>query len=737
MSTEPASIAESRAAGRLARAAIAGNPNSGKTSLFNGLTGGRSCVGNYPGVTVERNEGLARFDGRSLCMVDLPGTYSLTAYSAEEVVARNFLIDQRPDVVLDVVDASNLERNLYLTVQLMEMEVPLVIALNMIDVAERHGETIDLERMSAVLGAPVVATVGNRGRGIDDVLRACAAVAEGPHAADVPRVTYGHPLDEHVRSLAERIAADAGVCRRYRPRWVAIKLIEKDPDVGQEVAALAEDPPGIAEAAAEAIRAIETHSGERAETIVAEGRYGFAAGVVRQCVRRRSLDRRRTTDRIDSVVCHRLAGPLILATVVYALFVVVFKLADEWPWLFGRSPSEWVNWAFDSLAAAVGSLEAVSPMLHSLVVDGVIGGVGGVLGFVPLIFTLFVFVAVLEDTGYIARVAFVLDRALRVFGLQGRSILAMIISGGLGGGGCAVPGVMATRTMREEKDRLVTMMVAPIMNCGAKLPVYLMLIAAFFPGVRARAMFILWALSWAMALAAAALLRRLVIRGAQTPFVMELPSYHLPTARGVLRHAWQRTGMYVRKAGTIILAISLVMWALMYFPRMDVSAFDARRAALDPDDRAFAERVTALEAEQSEAQLRQSVAGRIGTALSPLSRLAGFDWRDNVALVGGFAAKEVIIGTLGVAYSMGDVDPDESTSLSERLAGNPSWSPIRAAAMLIFVMVYAPCMSTLAVIRRESGSWKWPLFATAYTTLLAYVLAVIVFRVGGAFGLGA
>jgi ferrous iron transport protein B len=721
---------------RLVRAAIAGNPNSGKTSLFNSLTGRIRCVGNYPGVTVERCEGMARLDGRAMLMVDLPGTYSLTAYSAEEVVTRSVIIDEQPDVVVDVIDASNLERNLYLAVQLMEMEVPLVIALNMIDIAERHGENIDSEMMSQLLGVPVIRTVGNKGQGKQGVLEACARVADGRWEHHVQRVTYGHPLDEHVQRLSERIAEDDGVCRRYRPRWVAIKLIEKDPEVAGAVTRIADDPQAIREAAQSAIHAIETHSGDSARAIVAEGRYGFAAGVVRRCVRASAIKRRRMTDRVDSIVCNRLLGLLILAGVVYGLFLAVFKLADEWPWLFGRSPTEWVGWLFDTLAASIGGLEASSPMLHSLLADGVIGGVGGVLSFVPLIFVMFLFVAVLEDTGYVARVAFVLDRVLRVFGLQGRSILAMIVSGGLGGGGCAVPGVMATRTMRAEKDRLVTMMVAPMMNCGAKMPVYLMLVAAFFAQAQAKVMFLLWALSWAVALMAALILRKFVIRGEQTPFVMELPSYHVPTVRGVLRHAWMRTWMYIRKAGTIILAISLVMWALMFFPRADAGGYQERIATQDPASSVRTEEMATIEAAKSQDQLQQSIAGRIGTTLLPLSRLAGFDWRDNVALVGGFAAKEVIIGTLGVAYSMGNVDADQSGTLSQRLKRDQGWSPLRASSMLIFVMVYAPCMSTLAVIRRESGSWKWSLFSTAYSTTLAFVLAVLVYQVGGALGLG-
>jgi ferrous iron transport protein B len=377
-----------------------------------------------------------------------------------------------------------------------------------------------------------------------------------------------------------------------------------------------------------------------------------------------------------------------------------------------------VHWFFDDvLAGLVGRIEPSMRVLHSLLRDGIISGVGGVVGFVPLIAVMFLFVAILEDSGYIARVAFVLDRVLRVFGLQGKSILAMIISGGLGGGGCAVPGVMATRTLREEKDRLVTMLVAPLMNCGAKMTVHLMLIAAFFSHHKPQVLFVLWIASWTIALAAAWVLRKVLITGPQTPFVMELPAYHMPTLRGALLHTWERTWLYLRKAGTVILAINVLIWAAMYFPRVPADPAASRN-------------------EQARAQLAASVAGRLGSALVPASRLAGFDWQDNIALVGGFAAKEAVIGTLGTAYSMGRVEADESESLSERLASDPTWSPLRAVAMLVFVMVYAPCFVTLVTIRRESGKWRWALFSTTYTTILAFALATAIYQVGTALGWG-
>lgn len=723
--TETRSRADSRPIRPMLRIALAGNPNSGKTSIFNHLTGTIQSVGNYPGVTVSCKEGRARLGRRVFSITDLPGTYSLTPYSLEEVVARNFLIEEKPDVAIDVVDASNLERNLYLAVQLMEMDAPLVLALNMIDVAERRQMTIDVEKMAKLLGAPVVPTLGNRGVGMDDLLRACADVSDGQRGGVAQRIHYGHEVEAEVRDLTGVIASDPDVPGRYPPRWVAVKLIEKDDEVRKTIHRLSVNPKPILSAADQAIRAIERHFGEASETIIAERRYGFAAGIVRECVTRSGQAVQDLTDKIDAVVCNRVVGPLLLAGVVYALFLSVFKVTDEWRWIFGRSPTGWVEAFFEWCQASIAPLDAKAPVIYSLLHDGVIGGVGGVMSFVPLIFVMFMFIAVLEDTGYIARIAFILDRALKVFGLQGKSILAMIVSGGLGGGGCAVPGVMATRTLREEKDRLVTMLVAPLMNCGAKIPVYLMLIAAFFAEHQARMMFILWTISWAIALVAAWCIRRFVVKGEQTPFVMELPAYHVPTLKGVLLHTGERTWTYIKKAGTIILAVNLILWAMMYFPRVDAAALSAELAEANPGMSR-----SEIDNRVAEAQLAGSIAGRLGTALTPISHLAGFDWRTNIALIGGFAAKEVVVGTMGTAYSMGEVDPEASATLSEHLAKDPNWNPVRGFALMIFVMVYAPCSVTVAVIRRESGAWRWPLFAMTYTTIIGFVLATLIYRVG-------
>ncbi len=719
------------------RIAVAGNPNAGKTSIFNKMTGTLGAVANYPGVTVEVKTGTAEHAGREYEVVDLPGTYSLTAYSGEELVARNFVIEEKPEVVLDVVDASNLERNLYLTVQLMEMRAPLVVALNMIDVARARGVEIDAKKLGSLLGVPVVPTVGNRGEGVDELMAACATAAE--EAPNTARVTYGHMLEGEVAALAAKIESDAGLAGRYLPRWLAVKLLEEDQDVGRRVRELASDSDALEKAARAAAERVEKHFDVDPATLIAERRYGFAAGAIRDCLRPTGQARQDMTDKIDAVVCNRYLGPLVLAGVVFLIFAAVFRVADEWQWLFGKSPKGWVEALFEWLASLAAPMEAGWPMLHSLLADAVVGGVGGVLSFVPLIFVLFLFVAVLEDSGYIARVAFIMDRALKAFGLQGKSILAMIVSGGLGGGGCAVPGVMATRTLRTEKDRLVTILVAPLMNCGAKMPVYLMLVAAFFAEQKARMLFLLWALSWALALCAAWLLRKFVVRGEQTPFVMELPPYHLPTIKGVLQHTWERTWMYIKKAGTILLAVNIVLWALMYFPRLDAKTrqgYQAKIAAVNGEGKAGRKQRLAIMNQLKQKELEASVAGRIGRAAEPVTKWAGFRWQENIALFGGLAAKEVVVGTLGTAYSMGEVDTTESEGLSTRLRNDPAWNPLRAFVMMIFVMIYAPCVATLVVIRRETGSWKWAAFSTVYTTVLAFLVATAVYRAGLAMAWG-
>lgn len=704
--------------------ALAGNPNAGKTSVFNALTGAHQHVGNYPGVTVEKKEGKAYLDGRAVNVVDLPGTYSLTAYSLEELVARDFIIGARPSVVIDVVDASNLERNLYLAVQLMELGVPLVLCLNMADVAEHRGIQVDAERLGKLLGVPVVPTVARTGKGIQDLLRVSIDLALREPEWEPLEISYGPDVDQAVRELSDILQGSRPRKGLISARWLAIKflegdkeilnMVEKESDLGRKLFPLRER-------LASHIRATTE---DDPESIIADYRYGFIGGVYRQAVKENAREQRLdASDRIDRVLTNRLVGPLALLLVLYGIYQFVFVLSER--------PVAW----FEALFGWFGRyVEGVLPdgMIQSLIVSGVIDGVGGVLGFVPLIMFMFLAVAFLEDSGYMARVAYMMDRLLRTFGLHGNSVMAMIISGGIAGG-CAVPGVMATRVLKDPKARLATILTVPMMNCGAKLPLYAVLVGAFFSGRRAEIMFALTLIAWGIVLVAARILRWTALRGDSAPFVMELPLYRLPTARGLLIHTWERTLQYIKKAGTVILGISVLMWAMMTFPGLPAdraAEWDARiQAAEDEQTRAR------LSSEKARAELAASASGRLGRALSRVTGVLGFDWRTNVALVGGFAAKEVIVSTLGTAYSLGKTDEEAAESLAVRLAREPGWTPLKAFALMIFVMVYAPCFVTVVMIRRETGSWGWALFSIAYSTTLAYALAFIVYQGGRLAGL--
>jgi ferrous iron transport protein B len=703
--------------------AFAGNPNSGKTTLFNRLTGSRQHVGNYPGVTVEKKEGFFKHQEQSIRVVDLPGTYSLTAYSAEEVVARNYLVHEEPEVVVNIVDAANLERNLYLTSQFLELGVPLVIALNMVDVAEKRGIRINTEVLSELLGVPVIPIVARNGQGLPELLAAVQQVSQQSQAkSPAPVLRYGFDIDQSLRDLVPQIEEHKVLTSIYPARWTALKIIEHDEQVIEQVrqydANLAHQLLAQAETLSKHMQnTLDTYP----ESVIADHRYGFIRSILRQGVVVRSFDENRlyASDAIDKVVTNRILGPLIMAGILYTLYSFTF----HWSGFFVES----LEGFFEFLGNTVDANMA-DGALKSMLISGVIDGVGGVLGFVPIILFMFFGIALLEDSGYLARVAFMMDRIFHFFGLHGSSVMPFIVSGGIAGG-CAVPGVFATRTLRSPKERIATLLTVPFMNCGAKLPVLALIIAAFFPAHQALYMFFATLVSWSVALIAAKFLRMTVLRGESTPFVMELPPYRFPTLRGILTHTWERAWQYIKKAGTIILAISILLWAMMTYPNLP----DEYRDALRQETSLSAEEGDQLEAQ---AALRYSLAGRLGTALEGLSRYAGFDWRTNIALVGGFAAKEVIVSTLGTAYSLGEVDPEESTSLRQRLANDPNWNPVVALAFLFFIMFYAPCFVTVVAIAKEAGSWKWAAFSVCFNTIFAFSMAVLIYQFGMFAGLG-
>lgn len=718
--------------------ALAGNPNCGKTTLYNALTGARQHVGNYPGVTVEKREGRLRAAGRELTLVDLPGMYSLTAYSADERAARAFLVEEKPSCVIDVVDAGTLERGLYLTVQLLELGAPVVLALNMMDEVRRRGLRLDAGLLARLLGVPVVETVARRGLGTKDLVRQALDFARQRRGRWQPlHLSYGPDMDRALAAMQARIEADRFLTDRFPARWLALKYLENDEDVvalgrtaGPTAAFLEKTAAGLAGH----IRATQN---TYPEAVISDYRYGFIASLMRQGVLRRAAvpDRLALSDALDRVLTHAVAGPVIMLLVLFGMFQLTF---------WASTP------AMDRLEAGFGWLGGQATtllppgLLRSLVVSGVIAGVGGVVGFVPLIGVMFFLLSCLEDLGYTARMAYMLDRVFRAFGLHGASVMPFIISGGIPGG-CAVPGVMAARTLRSPRERLATILSAPFMACGAKIPVYLLLIAAFFPRHPGLILFLVTLASWAAALGVAKLWRTTVIPGASTPFLMELPPYRLPTLRGLCIHTGERAWQYLKKAGTVILAISVVMWAAMTFPGLPAeqaadfaaarAVLTARRDALPanaPGRADLAAKLLRLDNVQAEEALRHSLAGRLGVALEGVSRLAGFDWRINIALIGGLAAKEVVVSTLGTAYAMGEASPDAPEALSARLAADPAFSPTAALALFAFTILYAPCFVTVAVMARETA-WKWAAFAVIANTLLGFVAAVAVYQLGRCF----
>ncbi|MEE4357876.1 MAG: ferrous iron transport protein B [Desulfococcaceae bacterium] len=727
--------------------ALGGNPNSGKTTLFNELTGARQHVGNYPGVTVEKKEGTCIFSGYRMRITDLPGTYSLTAYSMEEVVARDFLVSETPDLTINIVDASNLERNLYLTIQLLELGVPVCIALNMMDLAKNRGLEISAEKLSELMGVPVVPIIARTGQGKDELIRSAAAAAAEKKKNPPLLISYGQDIDSAIIEMEEEIRRYNFLTDIYPARWIALKYMEKDEQILGRGRSRNQEISGKLEQIVEKVsRHLQRASETWPEAVIADYRYGYIRSVLRQGVLKENHDKNRMyiSDNIDRVLTNRFAGPLIMILILLGLYQFIFT--------YSETPVGWLESFFGWLNSRV-SESLPEGHLKSLIVSGIIDGAGGVLSFVPLIMFMFLGISLLEDSGYLARVAYMLDRVFRVFGLHGSSVMAFIVSGGIAGG-CAVPGVMAARTLKSPREQLATLLTAPFMNCGAKMPVFALLIAAFFPNHQGMLMFLLTLISWGGALLVAKLLRMTVIRGESSPFVMELPPYRFPTFKGLAIHTWERTWQYIKKAGTVILAVSVVLWAMMTFPGLPdsetaqfhrqriailsaVSADIAREAETAGEDSEISEaaqvlknRLNVIEAEQAEAGLRYSIAGRLGTALERISWLAGFDWRTNIALVGGFAAKEVVVSTLGTAYSLGNVDPEASGSLGEMLVKAPGWSSLTALSLIIFTIFYAPCFVTVVCIAREAGSWKWGAFSMIFNTLLAFTLAVLVFRIG-------
>jgi len=673
--------------------AIAGNPNSGKTSIFNMLTGARQHVGNYPGVTVEKKEGLCKYKGYEITFMDLPGTYSLSAYSMEELIARNFIIEEQPDVVVDIVDASNIERNLYLATQLIEMNAPLVLAFNMSDIAKRKGLIFDVEQLSELLEAKIVPTVGNKGKGKVELLEAIVETVQQGKTERTHKVSYGEEIEEEVGKI-EAIVADKErqLTQKYEPRWLAIKLLEADSDITSKV-----HHKEVLDTAGAGIEHLKSIFGDEPEIITADRRYGFISGACQETIKTTVESRHGRSDMIDTVVINRILGLPIFLMLMYLVFLLTFKL--------GEYPMGWLEQFFWWAGKAIVGFWPVGSenWLKSLLVDGVIGGVGGVLVFLPNILLLFLAIALLEDSGYMARAAFIMDRIMHKIGLHGKSFIPMLI-----GFGCSIPAIMGTRILENRRNRFTTIMVIPLMSCGARLTIYALIIPAFFAeSWRGPMLWLIYLIGIVLAVICIKVLRLTVFKGETTPFVMELPPYRMPTLKSILLHMWQRGWMYLRKAGTIILAISIILWAAGSFPKPSQDSL----TGLDPQ-----------QAQQS--KLAYSAIGRVGQTIEPALKPIGFDWKIGTALIGATAAKEVFVSQLAIVYA----GEESSQTLREKLQAN--YTPLTGFCIMLFCLISTPCVATVVMTRHETNSWAWALFQFFGLTALAYAITFIVYQIG-------
>jgi ferrous iron transport protein B len=708
-------------AARRLRVAIAGNPNCGKTTLFNAFTGAHQHVANYPGVTVERRAGTCNIGGLATDIVDLPGTYSLSAYSPEERVAELELAGH-PDVVVVVTDSTQLQRNLVLLVQILLTGANAVLCLNMADEARAAGQKVDLAQMELLLGCPVVETEAHRKRGLADLEAAIHRAASTPMTRH--KVVLGEQLDTALAAI--RVLLPKG-SENLSSEWTALRLLLGDVAPTARVSAMPRGESAVGEARRQRER-IEATTGQEIAVFVAERMFGYVDGLLRETrtVPAR-IDTRVLSDRIDAVVAHPFLGLPIFGAVMFAIFWLTFTV--------GEVPMGWIEAGMGWLGESVSSLwpGGSDSLLRSLLVDGIIGGVGGVIVFLPNILLLFLGLAFLEDTGYMARAAFLTDRLMHRFGLHGKSFIPMMT-----GFGCSVPGIMATRTLENERDRLTTMLVLPLMSCGARLPIWMLLIPAFFaPAWRAPALWLIYAIGILLALSLALLLRKTVLRGEDAPFVMELPPYRLPTLRSVIIKMAQRGGLYLRKAGTTILAISILLWVAVTFPKPSSYDIDRKIAAGEVtvvQDAAVAPQTAAqvmteadVDAHRATEDLDYSAAGRLGHLLEPAFRPLGFDWKMVTAMIGAFAAKEVFVAQMGIVYSIGNVE-ESTDGLSALLSRD--YSPLIGFSLMLFLLISAPCMATIAVTRRESGRWSWALFQLAGLTGVGYLTSLVVYQIG-------
>ena len=711
---------------RTINVALVGNPNCGKTSLFNIASGAHEHVGNYSGVTVDAKEGFFDFQGYHFRIVDLPGTYSLSAYTPEELYVRKHIIEETPDVIINVADSSNLERNFYLTTQLIDMNVRMVIALNMYDELESSGNKLDYIKLSQLIGVPMIPTVCRRGEGIDQLFHVIIGIYEGGdflsqkgeirseiledlrdwHKTYVPdhefgshkeeedarprgymrhiHINHGPELERSIEEVKKAISQNEDIRHKYSTRFLSIKLLENDKEIENFISTLPNGKEIIAIRNKETLR-IRKVMNEDSEQAITDAKYGFITGALKETFTDNHLEKEQTTRVIDSIVTHRIWGYPIFFLFLYIMFEGTFVLGDY--------PMQGIEWLVDQLGNLIRNNMAEGP-LKDLLIDGIIGGVGGVIVFLPNILILYFFISILEDSGYMARAAFIMDKIMHRMGLHGKSFIPLIM-----GFGCNVPAIMATRTIEDRKSRLITMLVNPLMSCSARLPIYLVMLGAFFPNCASFMLLCIYTAGILLAVIMARIFSKFLVKGEDSPFVMELPPYRMPTSKSIMRHTWEKGAQYLKKMGGIIMIASIIIWFLGYYPQHDAY-----------------ENV----AEQQE----NSYIGQIGKAIEPVIKPLGFDWKLGIGLISGVGAKELVVSTLGVLYTNeGDV---ENVNLSNRIP----ITPLVALAYMLFVLIYFPCIATFAAIKQESGSWKWAIFTAGYTTGLAWLVAFTVFQIG-------
>lgn len=711
---------------RTINVALVGNPNCGKTSLFNIASGAHEHVGNYSGVTVDAKEGFFDFQGYHFRIVDLPGTYSLSAYTPEELYVRKHIIEETPDVIINVADSSNLERNFYLTTQLIDMNVRMVIALNMYDELESSGNKLDYIKLSQLIGVPMIPTVCRRGEGIDQLFHVIIGIYEGGdflsqkgeirseiledlrdwHKTYVPdhefgshkeeedarprgymrhiHINHGPELERSIEEVKKAISQNEDIRHKYSTRFLSIKLLENDKEIENFISTLPNGKEIIAIRNKETLR-IRKVMNEDSEQAITDAKYGFITGALKETFTDNHLEKEQTTRVIDSIVTHRIWGYPIFFLFLYIMFEGTFVLGDY--------PMQGIEWLVDQLGNLIRNNMAEGP-LKDLLIDGIIGGVGGVIVFLPNILILYFFISILEDSGYMARAAFIMDKIMHRMGLHGKSFIPLIM-----GFGCNVPAIMATRTIEDRKSRLITMLVNPLMSCSARLPIYLVMIGAFFPNCASFMLLCIYTAGILLAVIMARIFSKFLVKGEDSPFVMELPPYRMPTSKSIMRHTWEKGAQYLKKMGGIIMIASIIIWFLGYYPQHDTYESVAE-------------------------QQENSYIGQIGKAIEPVIKPLGFDWKLGIGLISGVGAKELVVSTLGVLYTNeGDV---ENVNLSNRIP----ITPLVALAYMLFVLIYFPCIATFAAIKQESGSWKWAIFTAGYTTGLAWLVAFTVFQIG-------